>query len=191
MSTGRLRRFSQWWYRSVTTRVVLGATLGFLIFGALVLPAQAERTERFAGDAGTPDTSLIYTPGDLEAAAERFGPEGRDEFVLARATFDVVWPLVYGSFLCVALTVILRRLTGPGSRWRLLNVAPWLGVLVDYLENLLTSIVMIRWPDPTPIAAALAPAATFVKWILVGGSFLAVLVLVLPAWLVPRLRATR
>jgi hypothetical protein len=185
-----MKRWSQWWYRSVSGRVVAVATLGFLVFGALVLPAQAERTDVYAGDCRTPDTSLIYAPSDLEEAAECFGDEGREEYVVARATFDVIWPLVYGSFLCVALTALLRRLLADGSPLRLLNLAPWIGVAIDYVENLLTSIVMIRWPDPTPVAAALAPAATFTKWIFVGGSFLAVLVLVVPALVIPRRRGT-
>jgi hypothetical protein len=66
---------------------------------------------------------------------------------------------------------LLRRLFPEDSRWRLLNLVPWLGLLADYLENLCTSIVMIRYPETTAIAASLAPLATFVKWIFTGGSF--------------------
>jgi hypothetical protein len=46
------------------------------------------------------------------------------------------------------------------------------GALFDYLENLSTSLVMVRYPSPTPIADWLAAVFTLVKWILVSGSFL-------------------
>jgi hypothetical protein len=46
-----------------------------------------------------------------------------------------------------------------------------LGALFDYLENLSTSLVMLRYPDHTAVVDALAPIFTLVKWIFVGGSF--------------------
>jgi hypothetical protein len=44
-------------------------------------------------------------------------------------------------------------------------------MLFDYLENLATSLVMARYPAQTIIVDLLAPTFTFLKWLLIGGSF--------------------
>ena len=59
----------------------------------------------------------------------------------------------------------------PGSVWQLANLVPILGLLLDYLENIATSIVMIRYPIPTPVVDSLAAVLTMGKWVCVGGSF--------------------
>jgi len=48
-----------------------------------------------------------------------------------------------------------------------LNLVPVAAVGFDFLENTATSLVMARYPADCPLAAALAPGLTLVKWILV------------------------
>jgi hypothetical protein len=48
---------------------------------------------------------------------------------------------------------------------------PVFGVLFDYFENITTSWVMFRYPQPALLPAMLAPFLTATKWILVGSSF--------------------
>jgi hypothetical protein len=172
-----VNRFSDWWFTHVNRWYVLGVVVLFGVFGATVLPAQARRAEEYAGAEGGPDTQLLYTSADLYAAAERFGAEGRDAYVTARYTFDVVWPLVYALFLCVLLTVVLRALFPEGDRRRRLNLLPWAAVAADYLENLATATVIARYPDTTDVVAALAPIFSLTKWLLVIGSFVVLIVL--------------
>jgi hypothetical protein len=62
-----------------------------------------------------------------------------------------------------------------GSPWRLANLAPVLGALFDYLENIATSWIMGRYPAQTPVVDVLATVFTPMKWILVGSSFLLLL----------------
>lgn len=169
----RLIGFSKGW-------VALAALIIFLLFTALVLPGQAAGSAERTGGARQPDTSLFYTPADLYDMAEAFGPDGRQAYIQARATFDVAWPVVYGLFLVTAISWLAGRafpLTGRAASGRRLNLAPLLGVGFDYLENLATSLVMARYPAPTPVIDLLAGPFTLVKWIFVGGSFV-VLVLV-------------
>ena len=51
-----------------------------------------------------------------------------------------------------------------------MNLAPVLAMVMDYLENITVSTVMYRFPEQTPVVAALAPVFTLLKWILVGTS---------------------
>lgn len=153
--------------------VALVVLVGFLLFTALVLPAQSSRSG--AGEAGSPDTSFLYTPTELYRMAEAYGRAGREAYVEARFTFDAVWPLVYTVFLAVAISWVFGRTLPAASRWRLLNLLPVAGALFDYLENLATSLVMLRYPERTPVVDLLAPVLTLVKWVLVAGSFVVLL----------------
>ena len=174
------QRISDGLHRVSTGWVALAAMVIFLLFTALVLPRQSEAG---AGDVGSPDTSFTYSRDELYRMAEAYGAQGRAAYVRARLTFDVIWPIVYTLFLSTAISWLYGRAFQPGSPWRRANLAPVLGALFDYLENLSTSVVMVRFPDRTPVVDTLAPIFTLVKWIFVGGSFVLLFIgLVANAW---------
>jgi len=165
------QRISEGLHRVSTGWVALAATVVFLLFSAVVLPRQSASAEAGAGGVGSPDTSLYYSRDELYRMAEAYGAQGRAAYVRARLTFDVIWPIVYTVFLSTAISWLYARGFEPGSPWRRANLAPVSGALFDYLENLSTSLVMLRYPDRTPVVDTLAPIFTLVKWIFVGGSF--------------------
>lgn len=165
------KRASDWLYRTSTTRVSLAALIVFVLFSALVLPAQSAQAHRDSSGAGSPDTSFAYSPARLYEMAEAYGQAGRQAYVRARFTFDLVFPLVYTFFLASAASWLLGHAFPLNSVWRLANLAPLLGCTFDYLENVSTSLVMLRYPVRTPLVDLLAPAFTLAKWVFVGGSF--------------------
>jgi hypothetical protein len=152
--------------------VSLSALIVFVLFSALVLPQQATSAEQETGSAESPDTSLFYSVDDLYRMAEAYGKEGRRAYVRARFTFDLVWPLVYLFFLVTAIGWVFNQAFVDESAWQRANLAPVLGALCDYLENLSTSLVMLRYPDQTPVVDVLAPIFTALKWGFLGVSFL-------------------
>ena len=165
------KRLSDWLYRVSTSWITLGAVIIFVLFTAVVLPAQSARGPASDAEIGSPDTSFFYSPDDLYRMADAYGQAGRSAYIRARFTFDVVWPLVYLLFLGATISWVYGRAFDPGSWQRRANLAPVLGVLFDYLENLTTSLVMWRYPAPTPLVDILAPIFTALKWVFVGGSF--------------------
>jgi len=166
-----VKRLTEWLRRVSTGWVVLAAMLIFSLFTALVLPQQATKAEQETGSADSPDTSFFYTPGDLYRMAESYGEQGRQAYVRARFTFDLVWPLVYTLLLVTAISWVFGRAFAPDSRWQRANLAPLLGAVFDYLENLSTSLVMLRYPAQTAGVDLLAPVFTALKWSLIGASF--------------------
>jgi hypothetical protein len=156
--------------------VALVALVIFTMFTALVLPAQSSQAEADSGGAGSPDTSLFYSPQELYRLAEDYGPQGRAAYVRARFTFDLIWPIVYAFFLSTAISWVYARAFASNSWLQRANLVPLIGLLFDYLENISTSLVMLRYPDPTPVVAWLAPVFTLLKWTFVGGSFVVLLV---------------
>lgn len=169
------RRLSSW-ISSVLDGWVAGSALAiFVLLTILVLPGQASRAEAEAGGAGSPDTSFYYTAADLYRMADAYGADGRKSHIQARFTFDLVWPLVYTLFLCTGISWLNRRAYGAESLWQLANLVPISGALFDYLENLSTSLVMIRYPAETGVVAAVAGPFTLLKWLFVGASMLLLL----------------
>jgi hypothetical protein len=166
-----MRKISNWLFQVSTGRVALIGLVIFLLFTALVLPGQSTQAEAVSGEVGSPDMSFFYSPDDLYGMAEAYGELGRVTYIRARFTFDLIWPMVYGFFLCTAISWVFTRGFPLDSRWRWANLVPILGMLFDYLENISTSVVMFRYPSPTPILVWLAPFFTAVKWIFVNGSF--------------------
>jgi hypothetical protein len=170
------KRLSDLIHRVSNGWVALSTLILFLLFTALVLPGQATKAEIESGGAPSPDTSFYYTADELYRMAEAYGEDGRRAYIRARFTFDLIWPLVYTAFLCTGISWLNRRAFEPDSLWQRANLAPVLGALFDYLENVSTSLVMARYPGQTPIVDGLAAIFTMVKWAFVNGSFLLLLV---------------
>jgi hypothetical protein len=166
-----LKQISHWLRRISTTGVALSGLAIFLLFSALVLPGQSASAGTYSESVGSPDTSLLYSRDDLYDMAEAYGAEGRAAYVRARFTFDVIWPLVYAFFLTTAISWVFGRAFAAHSRWQWANLAPLLAAVLDTLENVSASVVMLRYPDRTAVLDTLAPAFTLAKWVFVGGSF--------------------
>jgi hypothetical protein len=140
--------------------------VGFMIF---VLPGEAVALANQTTSSLSADTSFTYSPQQLYAIAESYGPAGRDYYILSRFRFDIVWPLAYGSFFVSAIAVSFRQKKG------LLLVLPMLSVLFDLLENLFVSVVFAAYPVELDLFAWLAAGSTLLKWTLLMGSVLLLL----------------
>lgn len=170
--TGGLTGVAEALVRASTGRRALVGLALFVVFSAGVLPWQARLAAQYSAGAGSPDSSLWYSPSALYGFAEAYGAEGRASYVLARVTFDVLWPVVYTVMLVLVLGWLLARATRAGSATRLLVLVPVAAMLADYGENLCTAVVMARYPDDTDVLATLAPFFTAAKWGLITTAFL-------------------
>jgi hypothetical protein len=178
-----MKEISDWINKISSGWVALICLAIFLLFSALILPNQAEAADVYSGDIGSPDMSFYYSANDLYQFADAYGKQGRSDYVRARLTFDVVFPLVYLAFLTTAIAWATQKTGKEGRFLQRLNLLPVFGLLFDYLENGATSIVMARYPETTPLLPTLAGIFTIIKWILIGGSFaILALVLVLIFW---------
>ncbi len=171
-----MARISGWLYRISTGSLTLAALVVFLLFTGLELPRQTAGAELNNAGAGSPDLSFYYSSDELYRMAEAYGEQGRKAYLQARWTFDLLWPIVYTVFLSTAISWLFKLGLSVGSRWRIANVVPVIGMLFDYLENISTSLVMLRYPQPCLLGATLAPIFTSLKWIFVGGSFAVLLI---------------
>lgn len=180
-----IRNFSHWLYGVSTSRVTLVALAIFILFTSLVLPAQSAAMR---SEAGSPDLSFYYTADDLYRMAESYGEQRRRDYVIARFTFDVIWPVVYTFFLATATSWLFQRAFPPDSFLRLMNLTPLLAAFFDFLENASTSWVMLLYPESAGIVAHLAGFFTVAKWLLLVDC-LALLLIGLDFWLLRRFQS--
>ena len=184
-----VQRLSNWLAAASPGWAALLATLVFFAFIALVLPAQAAKAEVYAGSAGIPDTTLFYGREDLYRMAEAYGEQGRQLYIRARYTFDLIFPLVYTIFLVTTISWVSTRGTVENSHWRGANLIPLLAMAFDLLENLSTSIIMSRYPLRTTWLDTLAPGFSLLKWVFVYASFV-LLIVALLLWVRGRIGLT-
>ena len=183
-----LKKSSNWLHKVSRTWLLL-ASLGLMIlFMIFVLPSQAQKSSQEIGSDRSPDTSFFYTPEELYQLAEEYGTDGRQAYIRARWTFDLIFPLVYTVFLTVGISWFSQRITGWHQSWRLANLLPLLGGIFDLLENTATSLAMSLYPAKVQLVLFSASLFTPVKWILVSLSFLPYFALG-TAWLIQRIRA--
>ncbi|MGW8143834.1 MAG: hypothetical protein ACWGN2_05530 [Anaerolineales bacterium] len=167
-----LSRLSLWLLNYSTRWTALISVIVFTLFTVFALPGQSAGSAAQSGMTSSPDLSFYYSAQELYRMAESYGSEGRMDYISARFTFDLVWPLVYGFFLVVTLGW-LAKIAFPAERiWQRVNLFPLFGMIFDYLENISTSLVMARYPAQTPIVDWMAGIFTALKWILIGGSFI-------------------
>jgi hypothetical protein len=167
-----LKRLSAWLVRAAAPAVVLASMIVFVAFMVFVLPGQAAAAETYSAGVGSPDTTLLYSSQDLSDMASVYGQAGRQAYIRARWGFDLAFPLVYAAFLTLAISWLLTRALPAESPAHLLNLLPPMAMLADFLENSLTTLVMVRFPNPAPLAFLLAPPVSALKWLLVSASFL-------------------
>ena len=165
-----IKKFSKWISKLSTGWVTLIALLIFVLFTAIVLPDQSAKVASYSGSAGSPDLSVYYSADDLYTMAETYGEVGRHEYIQARFSFDLLFPIIYLVFLCTAISWVNRRIYKPESSWQLTNLLPCAAFLFDLLENGSAALVISRFPTPTPAVAAMAGFFTLLKWLFIGGS---------------------
>ncbi|MBC7325183.1 MAG: hypothetical protein H5T99_07705, partial [Moorella sp. (in: Bacteria)] len=147
-----LKKLSDDLYRFSSGRLAILGTILMLLFLITVMPGETVKAAAYSAQAGTPDTSAIYSVDKLLGMAEAYGEQGRRAYIQARFSFDLAFPLVYGFFLAVCTSWMLKRLLPPDNFWRRLNLLPPAAVLLDLLENTCAVIVMAAYPTVRPLA---------------------------------------
>lgn len=176
-------RLSSWLSDFSSRWVALLSVVIFSLFTVFVLPGQSVSSTSQPDESRSPDLSFYYSATELYEMADSYGEEGREAYIRARFTFDLIWPLVYGFFLVATISWLSKFAFPAGSIWQRSNLLPVMGVIFDYLENISTSLVMWRYPAQTLFLDWFAGIFTAIKWITIGTSFvILVAALVISIW---------
>jgi hypothetical protein len=166
-----MNQLSDWFYCISKGWVAIVAVGVFLLFCLFALPGQNRLSNEYSQGMGSPDTSFTYSSKRLYQMAEFYGEEGRIQYLHARWTFDVAFPLIYTFFLTTSISWLFKRSFALSSAWRMANLLPLAAMAADFLENSMTSLVFAQYPFHSLIGGMLAPLFTPLKWLLIFVSF--------------------
>jgi hypothetical protein len=117
------------------------------------------------------DRSIPDNPAELYERIERFGEDGRQEYVFRNLTTDFVLPFSLLPFFLLSLMRFNRRnnLAGLG---RFLLALPIAFVGLDLVENFSVVWLIYRFPEQQEFVSMLLPLATVLKRVAVGATVL-------------------
>jgi hypothetical protein len=144
----------------------------FIVFMIWILPVVAQANVN-AGLTESIDTNFSFNPTVIRDIIIAYGEEGRTFYLIQRWTFDAVYPLVYGLPLSFSLWGLLKN--SEFVRWSWL---PMFASTFDYLENIAFSLIILSYPSLPLWGITIAIILSALKWMLLGGSFLFLMVTV-------------
>jgi hypothetical protein len=134
----------------------------FLLFNILVW-APAEQQMHARGASGPIDLKFYYTPDDVYTLVGQYG-DLRSHYALLEVTADIVYPFIYTSALCTAITKILHQFTSPSSSLRMFNVYPLSSAIFDLSENVGIVTMLTLYPMRVDNVARVTCIFTMLKW---------------------------
>lgn len=146
-----------------------------VLFATVIVPTAQSKLMGFSNGVDLIDLLLSYSPDTVYRMIEAYGDEGRPYYRNFAMSFDLAYPVVYSVFLSLLIGWLLQRVTPAASRWRLLNLLPFGGMLFDWLENASVIAMLTSYPAVTPNLARIGSLCTSLKW---GFSALSMLLLV-------------
>jgi hypothetical protein len=146
--------------------VLIISILLFLSFIFYFLPNYQAKSARFMNDVGTLDLKFFSTPDTIYQIAGAYGEVGREKYILSKFTIDAAWPFVFTLLYLVFINLSLGYVHGAkGAGLSILTLAT-LGL--DYLENILASVVMFVYPSTFDFLTWVLSFTTCLKWTSMG-----------------------
>lgn len=115
------------------------------------------------------DIIFNYSQKDVVQQFEAYGPDGIQVCLFSTLVLDSIFPLVYGALAGLLLSHLLY-----GTPYKWLVLLPLLIVVVDYLENTHTALLLINFPKINPTTVFWGSLFTSIKWGLIGVFFMVV-----------------
>jgi hypothetical protein len=121
------------------------------------------------------ETTVIYSPEYVFRVLEQIGQKGREAY-FNFLEVDLIFTLVYTAFFALAMVYLHNQKTFIRKLGNIPLIAPWVGGLFDYLENLSLLGVLIFYPQNLKLFAIFCSLATPLKTLFfLGNSLLLIL----------------
>ncbi len=162
--------------RWATGRIILVLLGLFLLFTLVIFPLLTSQLSLLSNGVSLIDNEFSYTPEKAYQMITSYGPQGRPLYIAVTLTADLVYPLVYGLLLALAMVYFFRRAYAQNSVIQGAVYIPLAAMIADYLENICLVILLATFPNWLEGLAQAANVFTGLKWGLLLTSILLVLV---------------
>ena len=170
-----MEKISNWLIRNTTGKRLLLLTVAFFLCIFILLPYLKIIIDVASNGAGSPDLRLYYTNSGLYSLMSKYSVEGRLEYIKTRFTFDLIWSIIYVSFLTAVISFFHKYQLSSNAVLKnhraYFNLIPLVAGFFDLLENITVSINMYFYPVHVMGFDWLAGICTFLKWVFVAFSF--------------------
>lgn len=154
------------WLDRISSGYTIAASIAlYILFIATVMIPESALVQAYAGEWGSPDGHLFYTPDTLYAQVATWGDTGRTHYVAFRLGLDPLWALTYTASLITITSVSLRRAFPSGNPRRRLNLIALLPMTADLTENALGITLVSVFPTRIDYLAWAAAGVSACKWI--------------------------
>ncbi len=137
------------------TGFLIALLLAFIGINIFVLAPIQTQLMALSGGVGVIDLLPWYTSEEALQRFNLYGVEGRNLYLTAEWTGDLIYPVVYS----LLFGATLYRLGG--RKWALLSVY---SCFVDWIENIFISIMLYQYPSFNIWVAHIATVLTALKW---------------------------
>ncbi len=128
------------------------------------------------GEANMPDTNIGYTYEQIMEAFDSLGSEGLGVWSQVHL-LDLIFPLGYGLAMAIGTAMESRMVFPDRLQMRNLALIPLIGVVADYVENVLVASQIAAYPEVSELVVAVASIVTTAKWVFIYVGFLVILIL--------------
>jgi hypothetical protein len=143
----------------------------FIIFAFVISPIILILSNQFTNIRFSPDVSLFYSPDIFYDTLIATGQSGRNYYFITTWSFDLLYPIIYGLAI---LSVMIKYKKDQKS---LIYIIPLLGILFDYLENSLASLLAFFYKTEIDLLVYVLQFFSSIKWLSIGLSILIILIL--------------
>jgi hypothetical protein len=140
----------------------LAAVLFLALAMGVMLMAEAEIKHISTGAIRILDLQFGYSTATVYGILDNMGAAGRQMYLLAEWTADVIYPIVSLVFFAFLLTR-LRSLNGL-TQMPFLPLLPFATWAFDLLENIGLTVILINYPNQMPTIVAISSILTLLKW---------------------------
>lgn len=118
------------------------------------------------------------TVGGIRVTMDALGNDGRLYYLTHFLVIDFFYAMVYAAFyFCTILFLLYKNEIGSG---KVINICwfPVAGMFFDWAENLLLSVIIVKWPANSAVLCIMLIVSNITKFLLVYLSLLLVVLLI-------------
>ncbi len=158
------KTFSTTLHTRANGRSILLLLALMVLFAALIVPFAQRKLLGYSHGVDLIDLMLTYTPDTVYSMLAAYGEDGRSFYRAFAMSADLVYPVVYSTFLGLITSWLLQRVAAPGGKAQLLNLLPFGAMLFDWLENAGVITMLSAYPTTLPTLARISSTFTSFKW---------------------------
>jgi len=112
----------------------------------------------------TLDLSFFYSVDFANNFFKTISSTGTSHYLYKFTTIDTIFPIFYSVFFALLVAYILKKKNIENSKLEYLILLPFISMLFDYLENILTIILMNNLHEISQILIYLLTISSSIKW---------------------------